>query len=82
MTRECPVRFCEGLWVKYRGLLSCSECGAEHDRDQNAARNTLLVGLRTRASVRGNELAQTMIPIEPDRKVIARYRVGMWYATA
>jgi putative transposase len=60
----------------------CSRCGAEHDRDQNAARNTLLVGLRSRASVRGNELAQTLIPIEPDRPVIARYGVGMWYATA
>jgi transposase len=55
---------------------------AGHDRDQNAARNTLLVGLRMRASVRGNELEQTMIPIEPDRPVIARYGVGMWYATA
>jgi transposase len=82
MTRECPVRFCEGLWVKYRGLLSCSECGAEHDRDQNASRNILLAGLRMRASVRGNELAHDIIPIEQDRPVLARYGVGMWYATA
>jgi hypothetical protein len=22
MTRECPVRFYEGLWLKYRGLLT------------------------------------------------------------
>ena len=60
----------------------CSECGAEHDRDENSSRNILLVGLRMRASVRGNELAHDIIPIEPDRPVLARYGVGMWYATA
>jgi putative transposase len=60
----------------------CSECGAEHDRDENASRNILLAGLRMRASVRGNELAHDIIPIEQDRPVLARYGVGMWYATA
>ena len=33
----------------------CSACEAEHDRDVNAARNILTVGLRCRASVSGNE---------------------------
>jgi len=60
----------------------CSECGAEHDRDENSARNILGVGLRSRASVRGNESSPNMIPIEPDRPVCARYGLGMWYATA
>jgi transposase len=62
----------------------CSECGAGHDRDENSARNILFVGLRMRASVRGNELTHNMIPlpIELDRPVCARYGLGMWYATA
>src|SRR5579859_3440679 len=60
----------------------CSECGAGHDRDRNSARNILGVGLRKRASVRGNELTHAIIPIEPDRPVCARYGIGMWYATA
>jgi putative transposase len=60
----------------------CSECGAEHDRDENSARNILGVGLRMRASVRGNESLHDMIPIEPDQPVCARYGLGMWYATA
>jgi putative transposase len=60
----------------------CSECGAEHDRDENSARNILFVGLRMRASVCGNESLHDMIPIEPDRPACARYGLGMWYATA
>ena len=34
----------------------CSECGAEHDRDENSANNIRYVGLRMQASVRRNEL--------------------------
>jgi putative transposase len=69
----------DGLVVRY---WECSECGAEHDRDQNAARNILFVGLRKRASVRGNELWQDMIPVEPDLPVRVRYGWGACYATA
>src|SRR6185369_8778336 len=60
----------------------CSECGAGHDRDHNAARNIRYVGLRTQASVRGNELWHDMIPVEQDRPVLVRHGWGACYVTA
>ncbi len=85
-TRACS--FCGALLgPKGKDMLSvrhweCSVCGAEHDRDQNAAGNIRYVGLRKRASVRGNELWHDMIPVEPDLPVRVRYGWGACYATA
>jgi putative transposase len=39
----------------------CSNCGALHDRNVNAARNTLIAS-RCRTSVRGNESSYGLIP--------------------
>jgi IS605 OrfB family transposase len=85
-TRACS--FCGALLgPKGKDMLSvrhweCSECGAEHDRDECAAGNIRFVGLRMRASVRGNELWQDMIPVEPDLPVRSRYGWGACFATA
>jgi hypothetical protein len=84
--RACS--FCGALLgPKGKDMLSvrhweCSACGAEHDRDQNAAGNIRYVGLRKRASVRGNELWHDTIPVEPDLPVRVRYGWGASYATA
>jgi putative transposase len=85
-TRACS--FCGALLgPKGKDMLvvrywECSECGAGHDRDINAARNILFVGLRKQASVRGNGLWHDMIPVEPDLPVRVRYGWGACYATA
>ena len=85
-TRACS--FCGALLgPKGKDMLDvrrwdCSECGAEHDRDVCAAGNIRFVGLRKRASVRGNELWHDMISVEPDLPVRVRYGWGACYATA
>jgi putative transposase len=85
-TRACS--FCGALLgPKGKDMLAvrrwdCSECGAEHDRDVCAAGNIRFVGLRKRASVRGNELPHDMIPVEPDLPVRVRYGWGACYVAA
>ncbi len=72
MTRVCSS--CEAL-TGPRGLdklgvrsWECRECGVVHDRDVNAARNILKVGVRSRAypgsppSVSGNESRRSKSP--------------------
>jgi putative transposase len=65
-TRACSNCGClsgpSGLRQLVVRLWECSECGAEHDRDVNAARNILAAGLRCRASVRGNESLYLLVP--------------------
>jgi IS605 OrfB family transposase len=50
-----PDRLVVRRWI-------CAACGEAHDRDVNAARNILTVGLRGRASMRGNEPSDCASP--------------------
>lgn len=85
-TRECS--FCNALTGPTgKDMLvvrhwRCPECGTEHDRDQNSARNILLVGLRMRASVCGNGSSPDTIPLEPDTSVRATDGLRWWRAAA
>jgi hypothetical protein len=44
--------------------------------------NIRFAGLRTLASMRGNELLHDIPPVEQDRAVFARYGWGACYVTA
>jgi putative transposase len=85
-TRACS--FCGALLgPKGKDMLAvrywdCPECGAGHDRDQNAARNILFIGLRMRASVCGNEPWHDLLPVEPDLPVRVRHGWGACYVAA
>ncbi len=65
-TRACSSCGCftgpSGLRQLVVRQWECSVCGAEHDRDVNAARNILTAGLRCRASVSGNESLYSLVP--------------------
>jgi putative transposase len=68
-TRVCSSCGCASGPSGLRQLVvrqwECSDCGAEHDRDVNAARNILSVGSRCLTSLRGNE--SPLSPVPPSR---------------
>jgi IS605 OrfB family transposase len=78
-TRVCSSCGCASGPSGLRQLVvrqwECGGCGAAHDRDVNAARNILAVGLRMSASVRGNESLPVEVP--PSRPRKRRREAGM-----
>jgi IS605 OrfB family transposase len=85
-TRDCSLCGAPTGPTGVSGLVvrhwECSECGAEHERDENSAQNIRYVGLRSRASVCGNQSARDVLPVEQDIPVLVRYGWGACYATA